>query len=89
MIRTLVAATLGGVAATAAGLLWSAILAGAIVGATLPTHGVEPMVPPAPVTWPACPQEDSPGPCRWDAQAQGNGEGTSFYVIMPKVRETR
>lgn len=25
-----------------------------------------------------CPTEDSPGPCHWDAQTQGNGQGTSF-----------
>lgn len=27
---------------------------------------------------PPCPTEDSPGPCHWDAQTQGNGKGTSF-----------
>lgn len=27
---------------------------------------------------PPCPTEDSPGPCHWDAQTQGNGQGTSF-----------
>lgn len=28
---------------------------------------------------PACAYEDSPGPCYWNADTQGNGEGQSFY----------
>jgi hypothetical protein len=28
----------------------------------------------------SCPMEDSPGPCYWDAQLQGNHKGTSFWV---------
>lgn len=31
-------------------------------------------------TLPACPMEDSPGPCHWDALHQGNGRGRSFTV---------
>jgi len=27
-----------------------------------------------------CATEDSPGPCYWDADVQGNGEGRSFLV---------
>jgi hypothetical protein len=27
-----------------------------------------------------CPEEDSPGPCYWDAEHRGNGLGTSFWV---------
>ena len=27
-----------------------------------------------------CTQEDSPGPCYWDAKHRSNGQGTSFYV---------
>lgn len=29
---------------------------------------------------PTCASEDAPGPCVWDAQTQGNGQGRSFYV---------
>lgn len=29
---------------------------------------------------PACPTEDAAGPCYWDAVAQGNGQGRSFWV---------
>lgn len=29
---------------------------------------------------PACLEEDSPGPCFWDAQSRGNHRGRSFYV---------
>ena len=29
---------------------------------------------------PACQYEDTPGPCYWDAAAQGNGQGDSFWV---------
>lgn len=32
------------------------------------------------VTFTPCATEDSPGPCYWDASAQGNGVGHSFYV---------
>ena len=28
-----------------------------------------------------CVTEDSPGPCFWDAKTQGNGKGTSFWVL--------
>jgi hypothetical protein len=27
-----------------------------------------------------CVAEDGPGPCYWDAQHRGNGEGTSFFM---------
>jgi hypothetical protein len=27
-----------------------------------------------------CPEEDSVGPCYWDARVRGNGEGRSFLV---------
>lgn len=27
-----------------------------------------------------CATEDAPGPCRWDADVQGNGTGQSFTV---------
>lgn len=30
--------------------------------------------------YPPCATEDAPGPCYWDAQVQGNGEGRSFLV---------
>lgn len=29
---------------------------------------------------PPCATEDSPGPCVWDAEHQGNGRGRSFLV---------
>jgi hypothetical protein len=29
---------------------------------------------------PACAEEDSPGPCTWDAQHRGNLKGASFTV---------
>ena len=32
------------------------------------------------VEMPPCVEEDSPGPCFWDAGVRGNGEGRSFYV---------
>ena len=51
---------------------------------------VSPLAPaPAPVPAPAtaaltpyvpCAEEDSPGPCYWDAARRGNGQGTSFIV---------
>ena len=40
---------------------------------------------PAPITaaltpYVPCADEDSPGPCYWDAARRGNGQGTSFIV---------
>jgi len=32
------------------------------------------------VVTPPCAEEDSPGPCFWDAGKRGNGEGLSFWV---------
>ena len=32
------------------------------------------------VVTPPCAEEDSPGPCHWDAAVRGNGEGLSFWV---------
>ena len=32
-----------------------------------------------------CAQEDSPGPCYWDATVRGNGYGQSFYVGSDQV----
>jgi hypothetical protein len=47
----------------------------------------------APATVQACPEEDYTGPiaCHWDAAAQGNGQGTSFFwtgstIIYPTTR---
>lgn len=34
----------------------------------------------APTDTPTCAQEDSPGPCYWDAGSRGNGAGQSFWV---------
>lgn len=36
---------------------------------------------PAVHNMPACAQEDSPGPCYWDAKTRGNGMGRSFIVV--------
>lgn len=36
--------------------------------------------PPVSATTPPCEDEDSPGPCRWDAHTMGNGQGESFTV---------
>ena len=33
-----------------------------------------------PNTPPPCEYEDSTGPCYWDAQVRGNGEGRSFVI---------
>ena len=48
---------------------------------------ISPLAPttPAPVPAPTtpyvpCAEEDSPGPCYWDAAGRGNGQGTSFIV---------
>jgi hypothetical protein len=34
---------------------------------------------------PACVEEDSPGPCFWDADVRGNGIGLSFTVDAQQV----
>ena len=50
---------------------------------------ISPLSPSAPAPVPAtaplspyvpCAEEDSPGPCYWDAASRGNGQGTSFIV---------
>ena len=45
---------------------------------------ISPLSPSAPAPVPApyvpCAEEDSPGPCYWDAARRGNGEGNSFIV---------
>ena len=51
---------------------------------------ISPLAPaPAPVPAPTtaaltpyvpCAEEDSPGPCYWDAASRGNGQGNSFIV---------
>ena len=33
-----------------------------------------------------CPQEDSPGPCYWDADERGNLVGDSFIQLDPRER---
>lgn len=38
-----------------------------------------------PAPMPPCVQEDSPGPCFWDAGERGNGEGSSFWVGADQV----
>lgn len=54
-------------------------------GAALTACSAQTTPLPAPSTTPAasvpaCAQEDSPGPCFWDAKTQGNGKGRSFFV---------
>lgn len=64
--------------ASAAGLFLSAIIAlFAITGCWPQDPAFEPAASP---TLSACPTEDAPGPCRWDATVQGNGAGQSFTV---------
>lgn len=63
-------------------MLWRAVCAAVILGAViwaLVIAAVIVLVPSQTVHYPACPFEDSPGPCVWDAQHQGNGRGTSFF----------
>lgn len=37
--------------------------------------------------YPPCAQEDSPGPCYWDAERMGNGQGQSFVVHADQTVE--
>jgi hypothetical protein len=34
---------------------------------------------------PACEYEDSAGPCAWDADLQGNGQGRSFWIDADQI----
>ena len=45
------------------------------VPATAPISPISPISPYIP-----CAEEDSPGPCYWDAARRGNSHGTSFIV---------
>lgn len=56
-----------------------ALAVGVIVGTTGPAAWASP-VPVQHRGYHPCPQEDSPGPCWWDAGSAGNGGGHSFYV---------
>ena len=56
-----------------------------IVSLISPLSPSAPAPVPAPTTAPLspyvpCAEEDSPGPCYWDAARRGNGQGTSFIV---------
>jgi hypothetical protein len=63
-----------------AGLLLG--LAWVMVGST-PGHAA--LVAPEHPGYHRCVQEDSPGPCWWDAARQGNGVGQSFWVDRAQV----
>ena len=58
-----------------------------IVSIISPLAPTTPAPVPAPTTaaltpYVPCAEEDSPGPCYWDAASRGNGAGTSFIVNM-------
>ena len=62
-----------------------ALLISLIVSIISPLAPTTPAPVPAPATAPLspyvpCAEEDSPGPCYWDAARRGNGHGTSFIV---------
>ena len=62
-----------------------ALLISLIVSIISPAPAPAPAPVPAPATAPLspyvpCVEEDSPGPCYWDAARRGNGQGTSFIV---------
>ena len=62
-----------------------ALLISLIISIISPLAPTTPAPVPAPATAPLspyvpCAEEDSPGPCYWDAASQGNGQGTSFIV---------
>lgn len=44
------------------------------------THAVVTSAQPVDMVIPPCVTENSPGPCYWDADTMGNGEGVSFNV---------
>ena len=55
-------------------------------GAYLPASVTRPSTkatatPKPPVRLPACPHEDAPGPCLWDARIHGNRQGESFVAL--------
>ena len=62
-----------------------ALLISLIVSLISPLSPSAPAPVPAPATaaltpYVPCAEEDSPGPCYWDAASRGNGQGTSFIV---------
>ena len=62
-----------------------ALLISLIVSIISPLSPSAPAPVPAPTTaaltpYVPCAEEDSPGPCYWDAASRGNGNGTSFIV---------
>ena len=62
-----------------------ALLISLIVSLISPLSPSAPAPVPAPTTaaltpYVPCAEEDSPGPCYWDAARRGNGRGTSFIV---------
>ena len=62
-----------------------ALLISLIVSIISPLAPTTPAPVPAPTTaaltpYVPCAEEDSPGPCYWDAARRGNGQGTSFIV---------
>ena len=62
-----------------------ALLISLIVSIISPLAPTTPAPVPAPTTaaltpYAPCAEEDSPGPCYWDAARRGRGQGTSFIV---------
>lgn len=64
------------VAYVGAGVVGIALVATLAQTVSEPIHSIE---------IPACAQEDSPGPCRWDASTMGNGIGLSYTVDAQQV----
>lgn len=67
-----------------------ALLISLIVSIISPLSPSAPAPVPAPATAPLspyvpCADEDSPGPCYWDAARRGNGQGTSFIVNVDQT----
>lgn len=61
-------------------MLTSIILTGALLGAAAPVHTPQLIVKAIEMGYVPCAQEDSVGPCYWDATVRGNGKGKSFVV---------
>lgn len=61
-------------------MLTSLIITGALLGAAAPVHTPPLITKAIDMGYSPCAQEDSVGPCYWDATTQGNHNGRSFVV---------